>query len=62
MTDYQEYIDKIYSDYETAVSSGKSGFDCLLSGISDLIRYFSSLELFCNSGNEVITVLLVSGI
>lgn len=62
MTDYQQYIDKIYSDYETAVSSGKSGFDSLLTGISDFISHFSSLELFCNCGNEVIAVLLVNGI
>lgn len=53
---------QIYVDYETALSSGKSGFDCLLQGISDLINEFPSLEEFYSFGGGVITVVTSPGV
>ena len=49
-------LDKIYADYEAAVSSGKSGFDCLLQGLSGLINDTQEPEEFYKSGSDIITV------
>lgn len=57
----QQYY-QLYVDYEAALSSGKSGFDCLLQGISGLINEFPSLEKFYSFGGGVITVVTCPGV
>ena len=57
----QQYY-QLYVDYEAALSSGKSGFDGLLQGISGLINEFPSLEKFYSFGGGVITVVTCPGV
>lgn len=57
MSTIPQQFSQIYVNYETALSSGKSGFDCLLQGISDRMNEFSSLEEFYNFGGDVVAVV-----
>lgn len=57
-----QQLNQIYVDYETALSSGKSGFDCLLQGISDLIIKFPSVKEFYSIGGGLITVVPCPGV